>query len=67
VMHYGSDDCVTIPYLGEARRIDDGNTMVTWSPAGRLSQLDTDETLVFQLDLDLGSAFGFGEWTADLY
>lgn len=67
VMHYTSDDCVTIPYLGEARRIDDGNTMVTWSPAGRLSQIDADQALVFQLDLDLGSAFGFGEWTADLY
>lgn len=67
VMHYSSDDCVTIPYLGEARRIDEGNTMVTWSPAGRLSQLDADQALVFQLDLDLGSAFGFGEWTAGLY
>lgn len=67
LMHYASDDCVTIPYLGEARRIDEGNTMVTWSPAGRLSQVDADASLVFQLDLDLGSAFGFGEWTAGLY
>lgn len=67
LLHYSSNDCVTVPFLGEARRIDGGNTTITWSPAGRISQIDADLSVVFQVDLDLGAAFGFGEWSADLY
>lgn len=67
LLHYSSNDCVTVPFLGEARRIDGDNTTITWSPAGRISQIDADLSVVFQVDLDLGSAFGFGEWSAGLY
>ncbi len=65
--HYDADECVTVPFLGQARRIDDHNTMINWTAAGRISQTDADGEIVYQVDLGLGSAFGTGKWVASLY
>jgi len=64
--HHASNPCVTVPFLGQARRIDATNTVVNWTSAGRITQLDGDEP-VLQIDLGLGSAFGSGEWVESLY
>ncbi len=64
---YTSDDCLTVAFLGQTRRIDGGHTVVNWSAAGRLSQVDASHALALQVDLAFGSAFGFGEWSESLY
>jgi hypothetical protein len=65
--HYSSDACVTVPFLGQARRIDRHNTVVNWTSAGRITQVDRWEDTVLQIDLGLGTAFGSGEWVESLY
>lgn len=45
--------------LGDVDRLDDGDTFVTWSVAGRLERVAPDGTVSWRLDADLGAAFGF--------
>jgi hypothetical protein len=54
-----SDPCIFIPFLGEALRLPDGDTVAMWSSAGRLDIVSPAGVLRWRLALDLGAGFGF--------
>lgn len=45
--------------LGDVRRLDDGATQVVWSVLGEIQDLSPKGEVLWQLDIDLGFAFGF--------
>jgi hypothetical protein len=63
---YESPDCLEVIYLGDARRVDDGQTYISWSSAGRLEELDPDGRSARQVEASLGAVFGFIDVMAEL-
>lgn len=53
--------------LGDVTRFDNGDTMVIWSSGGQLDQVGPDGELLYQLNLDLGAAMGYGIFLESLY
>jgi hypothetical protein len=53
--------------LGDVHRLDDGDTLVTWSVAGQINRADPDGESVWQLNSDIGFAFAFNTYYDDLY
>lgn len=45
--------------LGDVDRLDDGSTLIAWDLGGRLEQVDADGELIWQVEADVGSAFGY--------
>ncbi len=64
---YGSETCFVIPALGEARRLEDESTLVTFSTAGQIDRVDAEGALLWRVNLDVGGVFGFGGWIPGLY
>lgn len=46
--------------LGELTTRENGNRFVNWGVAGRLTELDEADEIVWQVDTDLGGTFGYG-------
>ena len=67
VWNYGGDDCLLVVYYGEAMRLDNGNTMVIFSSSGQVSEATPSGDTVWQLNADIGGAFGFGDRVDSLY
>lgn len=65
--HWATDDCLVVGFLGQARRSVEEHTWTIWSSAGRITETDERGILAWQLDLDLGAAFGYGRHTPTLY
>jgi len=63
IWSYQSDPPVQSFVLGDVTRLDDGDTLVTWSVAGQINRSGTD----WQLNSEIGYAFGFNTYTPDLY
>jgi len=57
---YMTEDCLQNVALGEAYRLDNGNTFVIWSSSGQMDEVTSDGELVWRVNADLGTAFGFG-------
>jgi hypothetical protein len=53
--------------LGDVRRVDGDAVQVVWSVLGQIQDLDRDGETLWQLDVDLGTAFGFTTHHASLY
>ena len=62
-----SERCVHVVFLGDAIRLDDGNTVVMYSSAGQLDIVDRQGHPVWSLQSDLGGAFGFVDHRSRLY
>ena len=45
--------------LGDVDRLENGNTLITWSPAGQIDEVDPDGNVVWRVRAELGAAFGF--------
>lgn len=58
---YSAPDRLLVPSLGSAQRLDRGNTLVSWSTAGRVVEVTPDGTVAWQVSTAIGSAFGFAE------
>ncbi len=56
---YTAPDCLLVPYLGGAERLPGGNTLVSWTTAGRLDEVTPDGALAWQVGTSIGAAFGF--------
>jgi hypothetical protein len=67
VWSYGSEDCVLVVYFGEAMRLQNDHTLTIFSSSGQISEADSDGETVWQVNLDVGGAFGFGDWRESLY
>jgi hypothetical protein len=64
---YQSDDCVLVTFYGEARRLENGNTLVIFSSSGQISEANPEGETVWQVNADVGGAFTFGDRAASLY
>lgn len=64
---YTDPECLNVSTLGDAQRLANGNTLVVWSSAGQVDQVNPEGESVWQVSLDVGSAFGFGSFTETLY
>jgi hypothetical protein len=64
---YSSEECLRVVYFGEAQRLDGGNTMVIFSSSGQISEATPEGETVWQLNTDVGGAFGFGTRFSSLY
>ena len=58
---------LVIVALGDALRLDNGDTIVSWSTAGQLEQVDAEGELIWRINTDLGTAFGYLSHTDSLY
>jgi hypothetical protein len=64
---YQSDECVLVLFYGEARRLENGNTLVIFSSSGQISEANPAGETVWQVNADVGGAFTFGERADSLY
>lgn len=53
--------------LGDVDRLDNGDTLVTWSVAGQIDRVTPDKERTFTLNTELGYAFGFMTNQSNLY
>jgi hypothetical protein len=53
------ESCITVESLGSAQRLGGGNTLICFSSAGRIDEVDDVGDLVLSLSLPAGSTFGF--------
>ena len=54
--------------LGDVHRFDDGNTLVTWSTAGQLEEINYDREVIWRLNIDeLGAGFAYTNWLESFY
>lgn len=58
---FSGTDCLSVYYLGQARPVEDGRTLVTWSTSGRLEQRDSSGASAWSVQLSLGSGFGYSD------
>ncbi len=53
--------------LGEVVRLDDGDTLVTWSFNGQMDRVSSEEESEWRANMDMGTVFGFSTTTPTLY
>lgn len=61
VWRHETEDCLLVTFLGSAERLPGGNTLVSWTTAGRLSEVTPAGALAWEVSTPLGAAFGFSE------
>lgn len=59
--------CYQIVFLGDATRLWNGNTHITWSTAGRLEEVTAAKQIVWSVQASLGAGFGFTTRLKSLY
>ena len=64
---YGSEECLYVLFFGEAIRLEDGNTLTIFSSAGQISEATSSGETVWEINLDVGASFGFGNRIESLY
>ena len=52
-------------FLGDVQRLPGGNTLVTYSAAGRMHEVDSNSSLV--MSMRLSSSIGYSAWRKSLY
>ena len=59
---------VTVQYMGDVQRLDNGNTLVTYSSAGEIREVSPSGTVLQTINVSgSGSLFGFSEKRRSLY
>lgn len=66
IWSHQTDPCTFVYALGDVRRLDDGNTLVTWSSAGQVEQVTADGDVAWRLNTSIGWGFGYASWLPDL-
>jgi len=64
---YKAPACYQVTFLGEALRLSNGNTLISWSSVGRLDEVSAAKKLVWSLHAALGSGFGYVQHVRSLY
>jgi hypothetical protein len=57
---YGSQECIWVVFYGDAHRLEGGNTMVIFSSVGQIDETSPEGETVWQVNTDVGGAFGYG-------
>jgi hypothetical protein len=55
---FDAENGVYDPVLGDIRKLDNGNYLVSWTMAGMLTELTPDGEVVWRASTDLGTAIG---------
>lgn len=66
VWHYDAEQRHSTFLLGDADRLDNGNTLVSFGNAGVLAEVSADDELAFELRLAAGHVFGFSHHVTSL-
>jgi len=61
-----SDPLLFVPTFGDVLSLPGDDRMVVWSTSGQLDQVTAEGELVWQLNLEMGAAFGYVEWAEEL-
>jgi len=64
VWEYHPNPPLAVYSLGDVQRLDDGDTLITWSTSGLMERVDPDGEVLWSAALDLGSGFGYSRWVA---
>ena len=64
---YVTNPVIYVSMGGDVSRLEDGNTLVTWSSAGRIDLVDPGGGRIWGLTTGLGTAVGFTVWYPSLY
>jgi len=67
IWEYNPDPPFGIYAYGDASRLPNGNTLITWSSAGQMDEVTPEGDVVWRLNLDLGAGFGYAVWRGALY
>ena len=67
VWSYGHQPALDVYALGDVHRMDDGNTFIVWSTAGELQVVSPEGEVLWQLNAELGAAFGYATPVESLY
>ncbi len=67
VWSYTPDPALYVYALGDVLRLPNANTLIDWSTAGRVEEVSPDGQTVWQLDVGLGSGFGYMAVFDDFY
>ena len=67
VWTYASEACMQVYLLGQAQRLDAGNTVVTWSTSGQIDEVTPEGELVWRLNTAVGTGIGYGQRLEELY
>lgn len=67
VWDHTPDPSLYVYLLGDLERLDNGNTLVDWSTAGRLQEITPEGEAVWQVDTELGHGFGYMNRVESLY
>lgn len=63
---YTADPAFFSPVQGDVQRLDDGSTVVVWSPQGRVDRVDDRGELLWSASMPLGYAMGYGSWLPEV-
>lgn len=64
---YAHDPPIWVFAKGDVHRFSNGNTLVTWSPAGEIQEVDPESKVIWQVNTDLGFAMTFVNYEDSLY
>jgi len=66
VWEHHADPPLFCAAMGDVERLDNGNTLITWSSAGRIDEVTPGGEVVWRLNSHLGAGFGFSLWRQTL-
>ena len=66
IWRFGSDPPLYSYGLGDADRLPNGNTLVTWSSLGQIDEVSPSGDVVWRLNTALGAAIGYVDWLETL-
>ncbi|MCP4606403.1 MAG: hypothetical protein GY847_38830 [Proteobacteria bacterium] len=67
IWSYSAEPTIYTFVLGDVSRLEDGDTLVNWSVAGRIERVAQDGSIKWQLSTPMGYAFGFHTIEDNLY
>ena len=66
VWEHHSDPPLFCAAMGDVDRLDNGNTLITWSAAGQVEEVTPAGEVVWRLRAQIGAGFGFSLWRQTL-
>lgn len=67
VWRWSPDECMIVPFLGNAERLGNDNTLVNFASLGQIDEVNPAGDIILQLNTDLGAAFGYVDFLPSLY
>ena len=66
VWSYRTDPPIYCGVMGDMERLPNGNTLVTWSPAGLIEEVTPEGRVVRRLSSEIAATFGYTTWLESL-